>query len=76
MTRADLASMLRRFVGDEPDCGDWEWDDFISVKANADIEPYRLRLLNDVHPHLGKQSRAEEIDTILRNTIAELEARA
>ena len=65
--------MLRRFVGDEPDCGEWEWDDFISLRAEPEIEPYRQRLLKDVHPHLGKKEKADEIDAILRETIAELE---
>ncbi|WP_379553107.1 hypothetical protein [Qipengyuania sp. DGS5-3] len=73
MTRAELASMLRRFVGDEPDCGDWEWDDFVSVRAQPNLEPYRLRLLEDVHPHLGKEDRAAEVDDTLREVIAELE---
>src|SRR5690606_6473982 len=73
VSRAELASMLRRFVGDEPDCGEWEWDDFISLRAEPEIEPYRQRLLKDVHPHLGKKEKADEIDAILRETIAELE---
>ena len=45
MTKIDLAEMLERFVGDKPNCGKWEWDDFTSVKASSDLEPYRQRLL-------------------------------
>jgi hypothetical protein len=45
MTKLELADMLDRFVGDQPDCGDWEWDDFTSVKsADSEIERYRLEL--------------------------------
>jgi hypothetical protein len=68
--------MLRRFMGDEPNCGDWEWDDFISLRAEPEIEPYRQRLLKDVHPHLGQKERAEDVRAILHETIAELEASA
>jgi hypothetical protein len=68
--------MLRRFVGDKPDCGEWEWDDFISVRAAPDVEPYWQRLLQEVHPHLGETDEAERINTILRETIAELEVSA
>jgi hypothetical protein len=45
VNRIELAEMLERFVGDAPDCGDREWDDFTSVKADAELEPYRQRLL-------------------------------
>ena len=75
MSKQELASMLRRFVGDEPDCGDWEWDDFVSVKAESHLEPYRLRLLKDVHPHLGNEARSAEVSAKLREMIAELENR-
>ncbi len=44
MTKLELAEMLERFVGDAPNCGDWEWDDFTTTKADAALEPYRLRL--------------------------------
>jgi hypothetical protein len=44
MTRAELAQMLERFLGDLPGCGDWEWDDFTSVRAEPDLEPFRQRL--------------------------------
>lgn len=37
--------MLERFVGDASNCGKWEWDDFTSVKASPDLEPFRQRLL-------------------------------
>ncbi|TKD52023.1 hypothetical protein [Sphingomonas baiyangensis] len=45
MTRFDLADTLERFVGDAPHCGDYEWDDFTSVKQSPELEPYRQRLL-------------------------------
>jgi hypothetical protein len=45
VTKLELADMLERFVGDAPDCGDCEWDDFTSTKANPEIEPYRQRLM-------------------------------
>ncbi len=46
-TKADLAAMLDRFVGDAPGCGDYEWEDFTSVKASPELEPYRRRLLRE-----------------------------
>ena len=45
MTRIELAEMLERFVGDAPNCGEWEFDDFTSVRASSELEPYRQRLL-------------------------------
>ncbi|WP_309661809.1 hypothetical protein [Sphingomonas sp.] len=45
MTKAELAEMLERFVGDAPDCSKWEFDDFTSVKQSPELEPYRQRLL-------------------------------
>lgn len=44
MTHIELAEMLERFLGDEPGCGDWEWDDFTSVKAEPELEGFRQRL--------------------------------
>jgi hypothetical protein len=44
MTKSGVADMLTRFVGDEPGCGDWEWDDFVSTRAEPELEPFRLRL--------------------------------
>ena len=46
-TKADLAAMLDRFVGDAPGCGDYEWDDFTSVRASPELELYRRRLLRE-----------------------------
>jgi hypothetical protein len=45
VSRMELADMLERFIGDAPDCGDWEWDDFVSVKAESDLEPFRQKLM-------------------------------
>lgn len=73
MSKADLASMLRRFVGDEPNCGDWEWDDFVSVQAEPNLEPYRLRLLVEVGENLGNEAKSTEVAVKLREMIAELE---
>jgi len=53
MTKADLASMLERLLGDAPGCGDWEWDDFVSVGAEPELEPFRRRLA-EVDPPTGK----------------------
>ncbi|WP_419809762.1 hypothetical protein [Sphingomonas sp.] len=44
MSKLELADMLERFVGDAPNCGDYEWDDFTSTKAEPELEPYRQRL--------------------------------
>jgi hypothetical protein len=46
VTRIELADMLDRFVGNMPGCGEWEWDDFVSVKATPELEPFRQRLLS------------------------------
>lgn len=45
MTKLELAEMLERFVGDAPGCGDRDWDDFTSTKAEPELEPFRQRLL-------------------------------
>ncbi|ATY33598.1 hypothetical protein [Sphingomonas psychrotolerans] len=45
MTKLELAEMLERFIGDTPGCGEWEWDDFTSVRATPELEPFRQQLL-------------------------------
>ncbi|MBO9579763.1 MAG: hypothetical protein J7498_02625 [Sphingobium sp.] len=45
MTKLELADMLERFVGDAPNCEKWGWDDFTSVKAQDELEPFRQRPL-------------------------------
>ena len=45
MSKVELAEMLERFIGDAPGCGKWEWDDFTSMKAGPELEPFRQRLL-------------------------------
>jgi hypothetical protein len=45
VTKLELAEMLERFIGDTPGCGDREWDDFTSTRAEVELEPYRQRLL-------------------------------
>jgi len=67
MTKADLASMLERFLGDAPDYGKWEWDDFVSSRAEPEIEPFRRRLA-EVHPPKGEPA--------IRQIIVELRADA
>ena len=69
MSRIELAEMLERFIGDAPDCGDWEWDDFISVKAEPDLEPFRTRLqMASIH---------FEFDVVaIRRVISELKTNA
>jgi hypothetical protein len=44
VSKADLADMLDRFLGNKPGCGDWEWDDFVSTHAEPELEPFRRRL--------------------------------
>jgi hypothetical protein len=68
--------MLRRFLGDGPDCGPWEWDDFVSVRAEPELEPYRQRLLKEVHPFLGQEQKRAEIARSLREVISDLEPAA
>jgi ERCC4-type nuclease len=45
MTKAELAEMLERLVGDAPSSDAWEFDDFTSVKASFELEPYRQRIM-------------------------------
>jgi hypothetical protein len=66
MTRAQLAEMLERFIGDKPGCGDWEWDDFTSVPAEPELEPYRLRLLAEEAWPPGNQAEVRHIISELR----------
>ncbi len=53
MTKAELADMLERFLGDLPGCGEWEWDDFVSTGAEPELEPFRQRLA-EVRPPAGE----------------------
>ena len=68
-SKADLATMLERFIGDAPGCGDYEWDDFTSVRATPELEPYRQRLLQEENSPPGNERE-------LRQIIAELRADA
>jgi len=36
MTKLGFATVPERLVGDAPDCGDREWDDFTSVMAGPE----------------------------------------
>jgi hypothetical protein len=64
MTRSELAGMLERFIGDAPGCGEWEWDDFTSVRAEPELEPYRQRLLQAWPP--GNETELRRIISELR----------
>jgi hypothetical protein len=67
LTKADLADLLERFIGDAPGCGEWEWDDFTSVRSTSELEPYRQRLA-EVDPPKGQD--------VIRHIILELRANA
>ena len=58
MTKLELADLLDRFVGDRPNCGEWEWDDFTSVSSDPDLEPYRIRL-NAMEPPFEQEAIRE-----------------
>jgi hypothetical protein len=57
--------MLERFIGDAPECGEWEWDDFTSVGAEPGLEPYRQRLLAQAWPP-GNKAELRRIISELR----------
>jgi hypothetical protein len=61
--------MLERFIGDAPGGGKWDWDDFTSVRAEPELEPYRQRLLREENQPPGNEAE-------LREMIAELRADA
>ena len=65
-TKADLAALLERFVGDAPGCGDYEWDDFTSVRATPELEPYRQRLLQEENSPPGNEREVRQIIAELR----------
>ena len=76
MTKLELADMLDRFAGNASDCGDWEWDDFTSVGADSELEPYRQRLLSEVDPLLSQSENASLLKARLDQIITELRADA
>jgi len=65
-SKADLVAMLERFVGDAADCGDYEWDDFTSVRATPELEPYRQRLLLEENAPPGNEREVRQIIAELR----------
>ena len=65
-SKADLVAMLERFIGDAPGCGDYEWDDFTSVRAARELEPYRQRLLQEENSPPGNEREARQIIAELR----------
>ena len=66
MTKADLANTLEQFIGDAPGGGEWDWDDFTSVKASPELEPYRQRLLQEENQPPGSERELREIIAELR----------
>ena len=76
MTKADLADMLDRFIGNAPGCGDWDWDDFTSSSLEPDLEPFRQRLLAEVDPLLGRDSERELVRARVAEIISKLRADA
>jgi hypothetical protein len=66
MTKADLADMLERFIGAAPGGGEWEWDDFTSMKSGPELEPYRQRLLQEDNQPPGNERELREIIAELR----------
>lgn len=76
MTKADLADMLDRFIGNAPDCGEREWDDFTSTTAETELEPFRQRLLAEVDPLLGRDDERDQIRARVDAMISELRADA
>jgi hypothetical protein len=76
MTKADLADMLDRFIGDAPGCGDHEWDDFTSTSAETELEPFRQRLLTEIDPLIGCHDQREQVRSRVAGIISELRADA
>jgi hypothetical protein len=64
--------MLLRFIGEEPDCGPWEWDDFTSVRAAPELEPFRQHLLMEVDPLLGHEDKREAVRTKVLEMVADV----
>jgi hypothetical protein len=69
MSKLELAEMLERFIGDKPGGGAWDWDDFTSVRASPELEPYRQRLLEEENQPPGNEA-------VVRKIIAELRTNA
>jgi hypothetical protein len=66
MTKAELADMLERFIGDKPGGEPWDWDDFTSVRASPELEPYRQRLLEEENQPPGNEAAMRQIIAELR----------
>jgi hypothetical protein len=66
VSKTDLAAMLERFIGDAPGCGDYEWDDFTSVRTTPELEPYRQRLLQEENSPPGNEREVRQIIAELR----------
>lgn len=46
MKKKEISELILRFIGDLPGLGEWEWDDFISIRdKDPEIEAVRRKVL-------------------------------
>jgi hypothetical protein len=64
MTKLELAGMLERFIGDQPDHERWFLDTFTSTSAPAGLKPYQRRL-REMDPPLD-DSEVDEIRQMIK----------
>jgi hypothetical protein len=62
INKCELANLIKSFL--DGSCGEWDWDDFTSVKqSNPDIEKIRQRLVNirDEYPPVKPTEYCNEV---------------
>lgn len=52
MTKTEVADLIVRFINDDGEIGDYEWDDFISCRhSNPEIEAVRMEVCDVEERH-------------------------
>ena len=77
MTVDEVGDLIEAFLGDRRDIGDWDWDDFVSVRQKTpEIESLRievLRIETDFPPPPGQRSWcSEEGEKALREVVSRI----
>ena len=46
MTKKTIGRLILRFIGDLPNLGEWEWDNFLEQSLDSEAEKIRSQMLD------------------------------
>lgn len=58
MNNVEISNLIERFLSGSPDLGEWEWDDFTSIKSkDVNAEKARKRIVEIGNKYPDKSGR-------------------